>query len=133
MKNVILDTNFLLVPIKFRIDIFSEIHRICNFNYRLCVYHATVGELKNIVEKQKGKDRKAAQFGLKMIKSKGMKILASDESYVDRLILENIDDRAVVATLDSELRKKLLEKSVPVIMMRQKEYLMFAVPAKVQK
>ncbi|MBW2991754.1 hypothetical protein KY345_00870 [Candidatus Woesearchaeota archaeon] len=31
MRKIILDTNFLLIPGQFKIDIFSEIRRICDF------------------------------------------------------------------------------------------------------
>ena len=35
MIKVILDTNFLMIPYKFRVDIFSELTRVCNFSYKL--------------------------------------------------------------------------------------------------
>ena len=60
MTKIIIDTNFLLVPFQFRVDIFSEFERICNSNYKLCIYNGSIGELRNIVEKSGGKDKKAA-------------------------------------------------------------------------
>ena len=35
MKKIILDTNFLITAIKFKVDIFTEINRICDFNYKI--------------------------------------------------------------------------------------------------
>ena len=70
MKKIIIDTNFLMIPIQFRVDIFSEIDRICNFNYKLFIFEQSINELKNIIEKQTGKNKKAAQFALKLIKLK---------------------------------------------------------------
>ena len=124
MKKIIIDTNFLMIPLQFKVDIFSEFDRICHFNYKLCVYGQSVNELKNIVEKQKGKSRNAAQFALKLIKLKGIGILEAGGNYVDSIILKNADKDAVVATQDRLLKKKLLEKGAPVIILRQRKYLL---------
>ena len=127
MKRIILDTNFLLVPLKFRVDIFSEIHRICDFHYKLLAYEGTIEELRKIISGQKGINKKAAQFGLKIIKLKNIEILKdTNDKDVDSMILENCDNNTIVATLDIALKKKLMEKNVPVIILRQKEYLKFA-------
>ena len=125
MKRIILDTNFLLIPLQFMVDIFSEINRICDFNYKLCIYENSIDELKNIIEKQSGKNRKAAQFALKLIKLKNIEIIKSNQKDVDSLILENLDKDLIIATLDINLRKKLLKKGASVIVLRQKKYLQF--------
>ena len=75
----------------------------------------------------KGVDKKSAKFALKIVKLKNFHIIKSDETYVDKAILENSDEDTIVATSDIALKKKLLEKKVPVIILRKKEYLMFAV------
>ena len=123
MKRIILDTNFLLIPLQFMVDIFSEINRICHFNYKLCIYENSISELKNIIEKQSGKNKKAAQFALKLIKLKNIEIIKSNQKDVDSLILENMDKDFIIATLDINLRKKLLKKGASVIVLRQKKYL----------
>ena len=125
MKKIILDTNFLMIPIQFRVDIFSEIDRICNFNYKLFIFGKSIDELKNIIKKQSGKNKKAAQFALKLIKLKNINVINSKQNDVDSLILENSDEDTIVATQDIKLKKELLEKSVPVIILRQKKYLQF--------
>jgi len=48
MRKIILDTNFLLIPAQFKVDIFSEIDRICSFTYSLFVLDKSVEELKKI-------------------------------------------------------------------------------------
>ncbi|HLG24079.1 MAG TPA: nucleotide-binding protein [Candidatus Nanoarchaeia archaeon] len=125
MKKIILDTNFLLIPIQFKVDILSEIKRICAFNYELCIYESTMDELKSILEKGSGKDKNAAKFALKMVEAKDFKKLKSETSYVDSSILENADENTIVATLDIALKKKLLDKGVSVIFLRQKKYLQY--------
>ena len=41
---IILDTNFLMIPSMFKVDIFSEIERICDFKYELCIVDKTLDE-----------------------------------------------------------------------------------------
>ena len=123
MKKIILDTNFLLIPIQFRVDIFSEIDRICHFNYKLLIFGKSIDELKNIIKKQSQRHKKAAEFALKLIRLKNIEIIESDEKDVDSLIQENLDKDTIVATQDIELKKELLKKGASVIILRQKKYL----------
>ena len=123
MKKIILDTNFLLIPLEFGVDIFSEFNRICDFNYKLFVFDKSILELENIIEKQSGKNKKAAQFALKLIKLKDIKILKTEHSYVDEAILNNLSDETIIATQDMQLRTKLRKKGAAVIILRQKKYL----------
>src|SRR3989344_5212736 len=126
MQKIIIDTNFLMIPIQFRVDIFSEIDRICNFNYKLHIFDKSIGELKNIIEKQTGKNKKAAQFALKLVKLKNIGIIRSEKGNVDALILSNLSKDTIVATQDMLLKKKLLEKNASLIILRQKKYLQLA-------
>jgi len=123
MKKVILDTNFLMIPLQFRVDIFSELNRICHFNYKLLIYGQTVDELKNVMQKQSGKNKKAAQFALKLIKLKNIEIIESEQRDVDSLILENLDKDTIVATQDIMLKKEVLEKGSYVVILRKKKHL----------
>lgn len=123
MKKIILDTNFLLIPLQFRLDIFSELNRICNFNYKLFVFEKTIDELRGIVEKQSMKHKKAAQFGLKLIKFKNIGILKSEQKDVDYDILNSLSKDTIVATQDAELKRRLRSKGAPIIILRQKKYL----------
>ena len=123
MKKIILDTNFLLVPIQFKVDIFSELNRICDFNYKLFIFEQSIDELKNIIEKQSQKHKKAAEFALKLIKLKNIEIIKYEKKDVDSLILENVNKDTIIATQDIVLKKELLKKGASVIVMRQKKYL----------
>ena len=123
MKKIIIDTNFLMMPFKFRVDIFSEFNRICHFNYKLYIFEQSISELKNIIEKQSGKDKKAAQFALKLIKLKNINVIDSKPQDVDSLILSNLSNDSIIATQDSQLKKELLKKGASVIILRQKKYL----------
>jgi rRNA-processing protein FCF1 len=113
MRKIIVDTNFLLIPIKFSVDIFSEFERICHFNFALFVFKPTIDELNGIIRKASGKDKRAAKFGLRLIKLKNIHIIDPGnkaKAEVDELILKSVRKEDIVATLDLELKRKLLEK-----------------------
>jgi len=121
MVLIILDTNFILIPMMFNVDIFSEIERICIFDYELSIIDRSLDELKNI----KTKEKRFIKPTLELIKKKGIKIIKTkDGKNVDEIIIETAKEKkAVVATQDALLRKSLKKDKIPVIYMRQKKYL----------
>src|SRR3989344_4153622 len=123
MKKIVLDTNFLLIPGQFKVDIFSELQRICHFNYELCIYEGSMDELKNITKAGSGRDKSAAKLALQLIRAKSIKTIKSDEKYIDLAILDNAGRDSIIATQDIQLKKKLLEKGSSVVILRQKKYL----------
>lgn len=124
MKRIIIvDTNFLMVPYRFKVDIFSEFDRICNFSYKMLVFEQSVNELNKIIKEQSGKHKRAAEFALRLIKLKNISLIKSEQEDVDALILNSIGKDTVVATQDRELKKELLKKGASVIILRQKKYL----------
>lgn len=126
MKKILLDTNFLLIPAQFKVDIFSEIERICNFNYKLYILDKTIGELGNIIEKQRGKNKDAAKLALKLIKIKKINIIKTWENLTtDNLIIKKADKKEfIVSTQDKFLKKQLKIKNTPLIVLRQKKRLL---------
>lgn len=142
-KIVLLDTNFLLIPAQFRVDIFAELQRLCDFNYELAVLAAVVDELGGLASDNKvsAKDRRAAKLGLQLIKAKGVKIVGVDKGASstsaligDRKVFKSTDKAildfaaqgkgsVVVATQDRLLREKLKSAGVAVIVLREKQYL----------
>lgn len=129
---IILDTNFLLIPASFRVDIFSEIDKIVNFKYELVILDKSLEELENIVLRpkkgRKGADRAAASTALSLIEaqknSKKLNILPS-EGHVDGAIIRLAEsgENIIVATQDKELKKRLKEKGARIIVLKQKKYL----------
>ena len=128
MKKILLDTNFLLVPFQFKVDIFSEIDRIIIARYELIVLDRTVEELENIVKKGKGKDKEAAKFALKLIQNKKPMIIKTNSGKkTDDIILEYaIKEGYLVATQDKDLKRKLVNQGIEVIVLRQKKFLTIA-------
>ncbi len=124
MKRVILDTNFLLIPFTMKVDIFSELSRILDFKYKICINEKTIEELKNIVEKQRGKHKRAAEMALEMLKTRNFEIIKNKSNLnVDRFLIQNSGKNDIVATQDKELKQELLKRGIPVIVLRKKKYL----------
>ena len=125
MNRIILDTNFLMIPWQFRVDIFSEFNRICSFNYKLYIFEESIDELRGIMNNKNssGKDKKAAEFALKLIKLKNIGVIKSKKKDVDSLILENANEGDFVATQDMQLKRELVKKGVSLIALRKKKYL----------
>lgn len=140
MKRIILDTNFVMMPGELGIDIFSEIERIVPQTHEICIIDQTLAELENIRKTQSGAAKRAVKLALCLIKAKGLKILASPQdtlwsgapqacraglgkTNVDQLILDIAGGDDLVATNDAALIKKLKDKGVSLIILRQKKYL----------
>ena len=130
---VFIDTNFLLIPAMFKVDIFREIERICNFNYELYIIDRTLDELKNIIASQKsaGKHKAASKLGLKLTenaiqenKLSLYKTDAPEDAVVDRILLDIAKhEKIIVATQDRQLKQYLRSFGMKIIDLRKKQYL----------
>ena len=129
MKKILLDTNFLLIPYQFKVDIFTQIDKLAAFKYELFILDRTLEELKKIFEEQKGKDKDAAKIALKLIAIKNIGIIRTKSNKsTDSIILNTASkDNFIVATQDKELRTKLRQKNVPVVALRQKKRVVFLI------
>ena len=125
MKKILLDTNFLLIPWQFKVDIFTQIDKISAFKYGLFIIDKTLDEIKKIVEEQKGKDKDAAKFALKLIALKNIGVIKTEEGgETDEIILKTASkDDFIVATQDKDLKRRLINQGVSVIILRQKKTL----------
>ena len=110
MKRIILDTNFLMLFGKFRIDLEKELERISFGPYRIFTLSSVVQELNKIAS-SKGEAGKNAKVALKLIESKKIKIIESSGK-VDDALLKMADENTIIATNDIELRKKLKTKTI---------------------
>ncbi len=118
---VILDTNFLMMPGVFRIDIFDELNRLLEGDFETCLPDAVLKELEAISQGRNLKGRKAALVGLSIVK--GLESTPTSEKSADESILSLVDKDTVVCTNDRELRRKVKEKGGRVIFLRQKKIL----------
>jgi len=105
--NIVLDTNFLMIPGFFGVDIFDEIDRICDFQYEFKIIDKTFDELKDIQKNQKGRNVSAAKLAEKLIIEKKIEVIESDDGHYVDDVLVNIGSEYVVATNDAKLIERL--------------------------
>ncbi len=125
-RPVVLDTNFLLVPFQFRIDILKELDFLVDVSHHYVVSSRTVRELEAI-GKAVGKNGMAARLALKMLEANRgkIKIIESPMEVDDWIVEYSKAERAIVCTNDSFLRKRLKEAGVKVAAMKSKTKVAF--------
>jgi rRNA-processing protein FCF1 len=122
---VLLDTNFLMLPIRFGVDIQSEFGRVLEVSFTTATTPGVVDELKRLRTQVKPNKVKEIDFAL---------TLAEDVEKIDDVLRpqEDVDDQllrlaelsgCIVATTDTELRKRLRKRGLPVLFLRQSRYL----------
>jgi uncharacterized protein len=128
MIKIILDTNFLLIPAQQKVDIFSEIERICNFRHEVIILDKSIDELNKIIAEQAGKAKKAAKIGLQLIKAKKIAVYPTDiPGSVDDIIVELVKKGDFIpATQDRALVKRVKAEKGRAITLRQMRYLIFS-------
>jgi len=122
---ILMDTNFLMVPIRFGVDYQAEIERIIEASFILVTISAVVEELKQLRTSVKVGELKEIDFALALAEKITVidEILAPGEKVDDQLIRVAKREGCVVATTDSELRRRLRRAGIPVIFLRQARYL----------
>ncbi|MFA5887356.1 MAG: PIN domain-containing protein [Candidatus Nanoarchaeia archaeon] len=121
MKYIVLDTNFMISALGFKIDIMGELTRICDFNFKPIVLQATLSELEKLIKDGEYFERKQATLALRFIQSR-MDILPQ-EGYADEILAALDPDKYIIATQDADLAKKLRLKGFKLIKIRQKKHL----------
>ncbi len=120
-KKIILDTNALMDMVEFKIDLFAEIEKGCDFPYEIEVLQGTMDELENIAKTQRGKFRAGARLARAMVEQKSRQkkvtILPETEN-VDHALAQHSRDGDLVLTQDQELKRRLTK---PYLTIRQKK------------
>ncbi len=122
-KKVVLDTNFLLIPAQFKVDIFEELNRRVEGQFELITLKGCLEELEKIKETQTGKNKANAKLTLDIIKTKKLNITDHDQGHIDDIIVDMADKDTIVCTQDKGLKSRLKEKGIRIITLRQKKYL----------
>ena len=128
MRKIIVDTNFLLMPYEYRLDMVSELRRIIHSPITLVVSQGTLNEIATLAGRN-GRRAAAARFvesNMDKFKSAFEFEIVPETGAVDKWILKYAQEKLLtVATNDVPLRKRLLAKGVPVIVMKGKSKLEF--------
>ena len=120
---ILCDTNFLLIPLRFGVDVFSEADEVLNDLTEFYVSNRVLDEINLLRKNAKPSLDKELLFALKMAKQC---LVVQDESELqvdDSLVQLAKKENMVLGTTDSELRKKARMDGVKVIFLRQRRYL----------
>ena len=121
-KEVVIDTNFFMVPFQFNVDVITELEKLLP-SYKLTTPSFVINELKGLKKNNKGKIRLNANLALKLANSSKVEI--KDISLLEN---ETVDDALlrvseVLATNDIELKKRAKDRGITVAYLRQKRYI----------
>lgn len=116
-RKVLLDTNMLLAPAQFGVDIFHELR-----GHELLVLESGIRELRKLAQ-GKGRAAANAKVALQLVKSKGIKTVREVRGGDAAVLSYAAAAQCAVATNDRKLIKTLTSKGITVIRLRQKRYL----------
>ncbi len=116
-KIILLDTNFLLIPLRYKIDIFT-LFKEKYYSFQLCILPETFKELKEI-SKFDDKLGRMAKATLKLLELKNIKIFDYKNKKIINLPKYHIETKFksdevfkklknhIIATLDKDLIKQI--------------------------
>lgn len=112
MKIALLDSNFILTCVKQKIDFFEDLKFM---GLKILIPEQVIKEIKNVAKSRKKLHfREDAKLALKILGKNKFQKADIGEGYVDRNIKNYADENKeiLVATLDSELKKKLRNRKI---------------------
>ena len=119
---VILDTNALMMPGQFGIDLFGELGRLLGA-FDAVTLRSVIRELEKIA-RGRGNDASAARLGLELIRRHASVEERPTLASVDEEVIRAAEEEGgLVVTNDRGLREALLARGVGVITMRKQRVL----------
>ncbi len=117
---VILDSNFLMIPFQFNLDIFQEIEYLLQKKVDFVVPSAVKNELTGISSRG-GEGAAEASLALQLAsRCRVVDVTLEPQETVDDAIVKASQKLgAVVATTDMDLKKRLRDINVPVVYLRR--------------
>jgi len=117
----LLDTNFLMIPGEFGVDILSE---LLGLGYtEVFTIDLVILELERLAV-SKGKEGRSARIGMEFIRKGEVIVLKAGSERTDEEILRLAKTKEYIAcTQDKELIKRIQHEGLPFITLRQGKYL----------
>jgi len=131
MKQILLDTNFLIYCAKQRVDYIEGIEKLMTEDYKVIILSPVLDELKNFAGKvKKRKDKDDAELALKMVKEyilRGRVKLQEEKGKPDETMKRIAGENrgVILATADREL-KDSVRKKAQILAIKQGKYLIIA-------
>lgn len=121
---IVPDTNFLIYVFKHKINFDYEIERAINSNFEIVILSPVKEELEKLLRSGDLKGNEKLAINLALAKIRNYKLVDYNANYADEAILNYAKENknVIVATNDKELKEKLMENNIPVIVVRQKKY-----------
>ncbi len=116
MRDILLDTNFLVAPFQINISIFQEMDEKYPGN-QVYTVDLVMDEAKSIENGKYG--------GLveKLVEAEDIEVLETEgNGFVDDLLVD-LSDEFLIATNDKELKNRILDKGRPVMYIRSSSHL----------
>jgi rRNA-processing protein FCF1 len=118
---VLLDSNFLMIPLELHIDVFEEIQDLLGKRVEFILIKQVYDELRRLSARSSKVGRQAAHALNLAKRCRTMNVEAKARESTDDAIVRVAKDKgAIVATSDLELRKRLRNINVPVIYVRER-------------
>ena len=122
---ILLDTNFLIVPFQFRLNLQAEFDKLLDRKYELILLKEIYDELNHILKKSNGKKRQEIQAAIKYFESFPKQDLSKrepNENIDDFLVRVALENKYIVATNDKGLKRKLRRLKINYIDLRQRNH-----------
>lgn len=120
--NVVLDTNALMMPAQFGVDLFEGLRELLG-GYDALVPAEVVYELRGLAQ-GRGNNAAAARFGLTVAARCTVLPPLDEEVPVDDKVIRTAEMfNAVVVTNDKKLKDRLLSLRIPVVVLRSRSRL----------
>lgn len=120
---ILVDTNFLLIPVRFKVDIFTDSSDAVNDLTEFYVSSRVLNEIRLLKEKSKPSFVKELRLAEAYAGQCTLIEDPSDGEVDDSLVNLASREGMVLGTIDSELRQKARNAGVKVIYLRQRNYL----------
>jgi len=121
---VVLDSNFFLASLNLKLDIFYEIEGLLSRRVRYIVISPVKDELYRLSIESSERGRRAVNALRLLDRCEIVEFERGPREAVDDLLVRfAVENRAIVATADTLLRKRLRDINVPVIYVRERSRL----------